>query len=146
MYCLREERLNLELTLFLNHSSPHRAHPLTSESVQPPFINYYDMTTKVTKHLSLTLLLLSIIPLQAQITLRGVVLDSTSRQGIALSSIVLHPLEGDTTANVATYTDLQGSYLITGLRSGTKYNVLIHARGYLDLEQTYTTPRRTARR
>jgi len=28
----------------------------------------------------------------------------------------------------------------TGLRSGTKYNVLIHARGYLDLEQTYTTP------
>lgn len=98
------------------------------------------MTTKVTKYLSLTLLLLSIIPLRAQITLRGVVLDSTSRQGIALSSIVLHPLEGDTTANVATYTDLQGSYLITGLRSGTKYNVLIHARGYLDLEQIYSTP------
>ena len=91
----------------------------------------------MTKYLSLTLLLLSIVPLRAQITLRGVVLDSTSRQGIALSSIVLHPLEGDTTANVATYTDLQGSYLITGLRSGTKYNVLIHARGYLDLEQIY---------
>ena len=97
------------------------------------------MTTKMTKHLCLTLLLLSIIPLRAQITLRGVVLDSTSRQGIALSSIVLHPLEGDTTANVATYTDLQGSYLITGLRSGTKYSLLIHARGYLDLEQIYTT-------
>ena len=62
------------------------------------------MTTKMTKYLSLTLLLLSIIPLRAQITLRGVVLDSTSRQGVALSSIALHPLEGDTTATVATYT------------------------------------------
>lgn len=98
------------------------------------------MTTKMTKHLCLTLLLLSIIPLRAQITLRGIVLDSASRQGIALSSIALHPLEGDTTANVATYTDLQGGYLITGLRPGTKYSLLIHARGYLDLEQTYTTP------
>ena len=77
----------------------------------------------MTKHLCLILLLLSIIPLQAQITLRGIVLDSASRQGIALSSIALHPLEGDTTANVATYTDLQGGYLITGLRPGTKYSL-----------------------